>query len=152
MKTIYLTLTINKSEINREIFENFTIINCYEILDKYNYNLLKDTNLTRVEYLTTEIIKTESNLIICDTNLNVEDILRLSENIKLSNFYINKIIVPNEIKRNKLLAEGQEMYKNHNRWIDFYPGQIEEVHNEFEMKIKNLKSTFENTETEILEI
>ncbi len=65
---------------------------------------------------------------------------------------VNKILVPNESKRNKKLADGQKAYRDHSRWLHFYPGEIEDIYKEFEAEIKTLKARYENTETQILEI
>ena len=149
---VILTLQICEPSLKITEFESFKIINCYEVLEKYDYDLLKDSNQKRIEYLSEEIINSESNILICDTGFSITDFHKISEILKSSKLNIDKILVPNESKRNKKLQEGQEMYRNHNRWIDFYPGQIEDIHNDFELIIKNLKSRYENTKTEILEI
>ena len=149
---VIITLQICKTDLNISEFENFEIINCFEVLQKYNYDLLKDSNFKRIEYIADEIINSETNIIICDTGFNITDFHQITKILKPKKLNIDKILVPNEFKRNNKLAEGQEMYQNHNRWIDFYPGQIEDIHNEFELKIKNLKSRYKNTDTEIVEI
>jgi hypothetical protein len=149
---VILTLQICEPSLKITEFDNFKIINCHEVLEKYNYDLLKDSNQKRIEYLSEEIINSETNILICDTGLSITDFHKISEILKSSELNIDKILVPNESKRIRKLQEGQEMYRNHSRWIDFYPGQIEDIHNEFELTIKNLKSRYENTKTEILEI
>ena len=152
MKIVCLTIRCSKSEIDFEEFKNFTIYDCYEVLKKYNFDSQKDSNLKQIEYISTEIINSKTDIMICDFDLEIIDIDKISEKLKVYNLFVNKIIVPNKMKRNKLLADGQEMYRNHNRWLDFYPGQIENIHNEREREIKFLKSYYENTETEILEL
>lgn len=151
-KNVILTLQVCEPELNISEFVSFKIVNCFEVLQKYNYDLLKDSNLKRLEYIADEIINSENNILICDTGLSITDFHIISEMLNPNELTIDKILVPKESKRNQKLVEGQEMYRNHNRWIDFYPGQIEDIHNEFELIIKNLKTRYENTETKILEI
>ena len=50
------------------------------------------------------------------------------------------------------LADGQKAYREHNRWLNFYPGEIEENHKYFEQRIITLKEKYRNTETKISEI
>jgi hypothetical protein len=149
---VILTLQVCESDLNISELASYKIMNCFEVLEKYNYDLLKDSNLKRLEYISDEIIDSENNILICDTGLSIMDFHKISEILKQYKLTIDKILVPKESKRNQKLAEGEEMYRNHSRWIDFYPGQIEDIHNEFELKIKTLKTRYENTETKILEI
>lgn len=149
---ICLTLEIPKSDLNISEYVNFEILNCVELLEKYKYDLLKDSNLKRLEYIEIEIINSDSDILICDTRLGVDEIIRISEKIKLSKLTISQIIVPSKDKRDKQLEEGLELYRNHNRWIDFYPGQVEDVYNSFENIINELKKHFVQTETKIIEV
>ncbi len=149
---VILTLRICEPHLNISEFENFEIINCYEVLEKYNYDLLKDSNIKRIEYVVDKILNSKTNVLICDTNFEILDFHKIIEMLEPNKLNIDKILVPNETKRNEWLAEGQETYKNHSRWMDVRPGQLEEIYEEFEYKIKKLKSRYENTETKIVEI
>lgn len=147
-----LTLQLSEPDIKNSEFVNFKIVDCSEVLQKNNYNPLKDSNLKILEYISEEIINSEDNILIYNAGLSITDFDSISEMLKPYELTIDKILVPNESKRNQQLAEGKEAYRNHNRWLHFYPGEIEDMHNEFELKIKNLKTKYENTETKILEI
>ncbi|MBP2616856.1 hypothetical protein [Chryseobacterium jejuense] len=120
--------------------------------EKYEYHSSKEYQLKKLEYISDEIMNSEYNILICNTGLSITDFDTLSEMLKLHELAINKILIPNESKRNKKLADGQEAYRNHSRWLHFYPGEIEDIYNEFEAEIKSLKTRCENTETKILEI
>ncbi|SDJ57645.1 hypothetical protein SAMN05421542_3863 [Chryseobacterium jejuense] len=120
--------------------------------EKYEYHSSKEYQLKKLEYISDEIMNSEGNILICNTGLSITDFDTLSEMLKLHELAINKILIPNESKRNKKLADGQEAYRNHSRWLHFYPGEIEDIYNEFEAEIKSLKTRCENTETKILEI
>ncbi|WP_421498081.1 hypothetical protein [Flavobacterium columnare] len=141
-KIIILTLEINKPHLNIDEFKNFEIMNCYELLEKQNYDSLNDSNEKRIEYIANEIINSKINILICDVCFSITDFDKISELLKPNKLIINKILVPNESKRKSKLLDGQEIYRNHSRWLDFYPGQIEEIHEEFEMKIKNKKNKY----------
>lgn len=150
--SVILTLQIAEPEVNVSEFAGFRIINSHEILEKHNYCPPQDSHLKKLEYISEEIINSEDPILICETGLSTMDFDIISEILRPYELIINKILVPNPSKRNKKLAEGQEMYRNHSRWLHFYPGEIEDIYNDFEEEIKDLKTRYENTQTEIQEI
>lgn len=149
---VILTIKISRSELNIAEYKDFRIVDCSEVLQKNNYNPLNDSEDKRIEYISEEIIHSEENILIYETGLSISDFDTISEMLKPYNLIISKILVPGESKRKKRLAEGQEAYRNHNRWLNFYPGEIEEMHEAFELMIQNLKDRYKNTETKIVEV
>ncbi|ROS11413.1 hypothetical protein EDF65_3825 [Chryseobacterium nakagawai] len=150
--TVILTLQVSKQDINISEFAGFKIVSCHDILQKFNYRSSIESHEKKLKYISEEIIHSKDDILICDLKVSITSFDTLTEMLKPHQLTINKILVPNESKRNKKLAEGQEAYRNHSRWLHFYPGEIEDIYREFEAKIKSLKTRYENTETEILEI
>ncbi|BAP33387.1 uncharacterized protein CHSO_4350 [Chryseobacterium sp. StRB126] len=149
---IILTLQISESDLDSSEYVNFKIVNCFDMPEKYEYHSSKEYQFKKLEYISDEIMNSEHSILICNTGLSITDFDTLTEMLKSYELIIDRILVPNQSKRNKKLADGQEAYRNHSRWLHFYPGEIEDIYNEFEAKIKSLKAKYENTETKILEI
>ncbi|KPE51892.1 hypothetical protein AOB46_06605 [Chryseobacterium indologenes] len=149
---VILTLQISEPDLNTSEFAGFKIVNCYELLEKYNYCSSQDSHLKKLEYISEEIINSEDPILICNTGLSTMDFDIISGILRPHQLIINKILIPTLSKRNRKLAEGQEAYRNHSRWLHFYPGEIEDIYNNFEEEIKDLKTRYENTGTEIQEI
>ena len=149
---VILTYRIDESDIKNSEFAHIKIVDFSDILLKNNYHPAKDSELDKLEYLSKEIINSEDNIVIYNTRLSLEDFDTISEMLKPHELIINNILVPNEAKRKQQLAEGQEAYRNHNRWLNFYPGEIEENHKKFAEKIETLKIKYQNSETKIVEI
>lgn len=149
---VILTFRIDESDIKNSEFANFKIVDFSDVLLKNNYHPSKDSELNKLEYLSKEIINSEDNIVIYNTGSSLEDFDIISEILKPYELIINNILVPNESKRKQQLADGQKAYRDHSRWLHFYPGEIEENHKYFEQKIKTLKAKYQNTETKILEI
>ncbi|MGN7864655.1 hypothetical protein [Chryseobacterium sp. 22458] len=149
---IILTLQVPKADINISEFKGFKIVNCSDILEKYNYRSSVDSDQKKLEYLSEKIIHSEDHILICNTGLSIPEFDTLSEMLKPHQLTINKILIPNESKRKKKLAEGQKAYRDHSRWLHFYPGEIEDIYKAFEAEIQTLKTRYENTGTKILEV
>lgn len=149
---VILTYRIDESDIKNSEFAHFKIVDFSDILLKNNYHPEKDSELNKLEYLSKEVINSEDNIAIYNIRLSLEDFDTISELLKPHELIINNILVPNEAKRQQQLADGQKAYRDHSRWLNFYPGEIEENHKYFAEKIKTLKAKYQNTETKILEI
>ncbi|MFZ4930380.1 hypothetical protein [Chryseobacterium sp. Mn2064] len=149
---VILTLQVSESDINTSEYKGFRILSCYDMLEKYDYRSSTDSNQKKLEYMLEEIIHSEYHILICNTHLDVVDFDTLSEMLMPHELIIDEILVPNESKRNKKLADGQEAYRNHSRWLHFYPGEIEDIYERFEAEIKSLKTRYKNTETKIQEV
>lgn len=149
---VILTYRIYESDIKNSEFAHFKIVDFSDVLLKNNYHPEKDSELNELEFLSKEIINSEDNIVIYNTGSNFEDFDTISEMLKPHELIINNILVPNEAKRQQQLADGQRAYREHSRWLDFYPGEIEENHKKFAEKIETLKAKYRNTETKVLEI
>lgn len=149
---VILTYRIDESDIKNSEFANFKIVDFSDVLQKNNYDPSKDSELNKLEYLSKVIIISEDNIVIYNTGSNLEDFDTLSEMLKPYKLIIDNILVPNESKRKQQLIDGQKAYREHNRWLNFYPGEIEENHKYFEQIINTLKEKYRNTETKISEI
>ncbi|GAA5097276.1 hypothetical protein GCM10023210_32120 [Chryseobacterium ginsengisoli] len=149
---VILTYRIDESDIKSSEFAHFKIVDFSDILLKNNYHPSKDSELNELEYLSKEIINSEDNIVIYNTRLSLEDFDTISEMLKPHELIINNILVPNDSKRQQQLANGQKAYREHSRWLNFYPGEIEENHKKFAEKITTLKAKYQNTETKVSEI
>jgi hypothetical protein len=149
---VAFTLKIPESDLQNPEFAGFKIMDGSEILQKSHYNPLNDSRLKKFEYIAKEIISVKDSILIYNTGFGLTDFPTISEMLKPYNLTVNKIFLPNESKRNQQLVDGQKAYWDHNRWLNFYPGEIEDLHEEFEREIKSLKARYENTGTEIVEI
>lgn len=148
---VCITFRLRKEDFDSLTYTNFELVNCFEVLEKYGYDIMKHSTTDRLNFIATEIINSKKNSVICDVSLDYEGTIYLSEFLRKSNIEISKIIVPNQIKRNKHYQEGLEAYRYHNRWLDFYPGQIEDVYNEFEELIAKVKLHFQDKKTTVIE-
>lgn len=149
---VILTYRIGESDIKSSEFSNFKIVDFSDVLLKNNYHPSEHSELNKLEYLSKEIINSEDNIVIYNTGSSLEYFDAVSEMLKPYKLIINNILVPNESKRKQQLADGQKAYREHSRWLNFYPGEIEENHKYFAEKIKTLKAKYQNTETKISEI
>lgn len=152
LKKVGLTFEL---DINDSVFIDYKKIkkiNIGEINSKYGYDILKDDRNTKNENIVKEIISSESDIIIGYGFYELMDLVDINNKLKNTKFRLNQIFIPSEERRNRELKEGQKLYQEHNRWIDFYPGQVEDVHKSKEKKYYEIKKYFSNSNIEIVEI
>ena len=150
MNEVYLTISIEKKDLNSADFDEFVIINAWEILEEKGYDLLKDNNDVRINHLISEIDKRAEKILICNAGFNVEDLNKISLNLKSK--VVNKIIMPSQDRREKQLAESIEFDRKHNRWTNFYPGELEDNYNNFGEILSKIKNNYIKHETKVVEV
>ena len=150
MNEVYLTIGIEKKDLNSADFDEFVIINAWEILKEKGYDSLKDNNDVRINHLINEIDKRVAKILICNAGFNVEDLNKISLNLKSK--VVNKIIMPSQDRREKQLAESIEFDRKHNRWTNFYLGELEDNYNNFGEILSKIKNNYINSETKVIEV
>lgn len=151
-KEIYLTIDL---VIDDKVFDNlidFHKTYTTHLIQKYKYDILVDEKTKEFEYLVKAIKRFKGNILIGNACYNLSDLKVVISLLAKVNLQLNKIFIRSESRRAADLIEGQELYRNHNRWIDFYPGQVEEVHQKNENNLKEIKDYFEGSNILIVEV
>lgn len=151
-REIYLTIDL---VIDDKVFDNlidFRKAYISDLIQKYNYDMLVDEGKTELEYLVKELKNIEGNILIGNACYNLNELKLVNSLLSKVNLQINKIFIKSESRRAADLIEGQELYRNHNRWIDFYPGQVEEVHQLNENNLKEIKDYFKGSNVLVVEV
>jgi hypothetical protein len=128
MHSTFLTYNLNVNEPCFDYLTDVCKINSSDVLSKYSYDLLKHTSHQRLSFITDEILKTNQNILIGSAGYTFNDFLSIHAALRKSNRAVTAIFVPSEDRLAAELKEGQEIYRLHNRWLDFPPGHIEDVH------------------------
>ncbi|WJS94687.1 hypothetical protein NYQ10_21640 [Flavobacterium johnsoniae] len=144
-----ICLTVNLP-VNESVFDDlvdFCKINIHEINEKYNFDSYTGERIKKYENLVKEIKKLEGDILIGNAAYNVEDFKVCNSLFAKNNLQIKTVFIRSEERRNADLNEGQQLYRDHNRWIDFYPGQIEDVHQKNEDNLKEIIDYFQGSDT-----
>lgn len=135
MHSTFLTYNL---DVNETCFDSLTDvhkINSSDLLTKYAYDLLKHTSHQRLSFITEEILKTNGNILIGSAGYTYNDFHSIDTALRKSDRVVTTIFVPSADRLAAELKEGQEIYRLHNRWLDFAPGHIEDVH---EQRVKTI--------------
>lgn len=151
-KNISLTINLDIDDNAFNDLVGFRKLTINDVAEKYEFDFFTEERIKKFEYLVREIKETKSNILVGNAGYDLNDLKIIGSLLKKEKLKIHTVFIRSEKRRNADLLEGQELYRNHNRWIDFYPGQIEDVHQEKENNLKEIKDYFEGTETLIVEI
>jgi hypothetical protein len=149
---VFLTIDL---EIGDKVFDDFSGFykaSINTIIEKCNYDMLVDNYQIKFKYLVQEIIKLNKDVLVGNVCYNLEDLKLIIALFNESNLEIQKVFIPSVSRRILTLLEGQKLYRDHNRWIYFYPGQIEDVHEKKENNYLEILKYFENSKIKIIEI
>lgn len=149
-----ICFTVNL-ELNDKVFDDlkyFHKVHISAIADKYKYDLFSDDTLMKYGYLVQEIKSINADILIQNAFYDLNDLKVLISLLNKEDLEIYKIFIPSVSRRIARLIEGQEMYSNFSRWLDFYPGQIEEIHESREKKYLEINEYFTDKKTAVIEI
>ncbi|WP_029272826.1 hypothetical protein [Flavobacterium sp. KJJ] len=151
-KKISFTINLSLDENEFAGLEDFYKISINDIAKKYGFDIYTDERIKKFECLIKEIKYSEGNILVANAGYNVGDFNIINSLLTKENLQIHTVFIRSEKRRNADLKEGQELYNNLNRWIDFYPGQIEDVHQKREDNLKEIIDYFQSTKTLIEEV
>ncbi|TDW48714.1 hypothetical protein EV144_103231 [Flavobacterium sp. 270] len=149
-----ISLTVNL-DVEDKVFNDFSDIykaNLEKLIKEYKYDMFVDEYQIKFKYLVQEIKKLNRDILVGNASYNLDNLKLIIALLNENNLEIQKIFIPSLSRRIASLIEGQEMYRNHSRWIDFYPGQVEEIHQERENNYLEIIKYFEDKKTVVVEI
>ena len=151
MHGTFLTYNLHVNETCFDYLTDIYKINSSDLLDKYAYDLLKHTVHQRLAFIAEEILKSSGDILVGSAGYSYSDLLNIHTALRKDNRAVTAIFVPSQQRLAAELKEGQEIYRQHNRWLDFYPGQIEDVHEKRVKAINEIRSRFVNTGVKVVE-
>lgn len=128
MNNIFLTFHLDVNEPCFDYLTDVYKINCSDLLSKYSYDLLKHTPRERLTFITDEILKTSGSILVGSAGYEYDNFANIHAVLRRNNRAVTTIFIPSPDRLAAELKEGQEIYRQHNRWLDFRPGHIEDVH------------------------
>lgn len=147
----FLTYNLNVNESCFDYLTDICKIDSSDLLDKYGYDLLKHKAHQRLAFIAEEILKSSGDILVGSAGYSYSDFMSIHTALRKNNRAVTTIFIPSQQRLAAELKEGQEIYRQHNRWLDFYPGQIEDVHEKRLKAINEIRSGFINTGVKVVE-
>ena len=144
------TYNLNVNETCFDYLTDIYKINSSDLLAKYAYDLLKHTPHQRLTFIAEEILKSNGDILVGSAGYSYNDFMYIHTVLRKSNRAVTTIFVPSHTRLEAELKEGQEIYRQHNRWLDFPPGHIEDVHEARLKTISEIKSRFVRTGIQVV--
>lgn len=149
---IYLTIEVDSKDELFNKLEGFHKVNFIDLDQKYNYNLVGDSSRNPLDNLLTEIDYLNQDLIVGFACYDLKELLEIESKIVSINKKLDKVFLPSLDKRISKLVEGQKIYSEHSRWLDWPPGYVEDLFAKFEINVTEIKEHYKNTLTIIEEV
>ena len=139
---VYLSIGNGWEYSDFDFIKSISTISIFENDKKYNPDGQSITQTQSIKNLISEIKKTETDVLVYGSFFELKYIIDFKKRLKKTNHYLFEIYVLSAVKRHLQLLEGQELYRNHSRWLDFYPGEIEDIHKQREDNINEITKYF----------
>jgi hypothetical protein len=153
MNDIFLTFNLNVNEPCFDYLTDVYKINSADLLGKYSYDILKHTSHQRLSFIAEGILQSDESIgiLVGSAGYNYTDFMTIHTMLQKKGRAITAIFIPSQDRLASDLKEGQEIYRQHNRWLDYPPGHIENVHEERLKIIREIAMRFMRTGVKIIE-
>ena len=148
---IFLTFRLAVSEPCFDELTEVLKVESHHLLRNYSYDPMTHGNDQWLAFIVDGISRSTSDILVGSAGSSWEDFQQIAAALARQSKVVDAIFIPSASRRLDDLKAGQEMVRLHNRWIDFYPGQVEEVHEERERRIKQIVEGFVGSATKVIE-
>lgn len=141
MKKIYLTFDLDADD-SSFVHLDAQKIPAHVVLSNVLYDPLKHKTSDRIRLIATEIIRSNGDILVGQAGFSASEFAAIESRLLANGLHLNTIFVPGESRQKQRLKEGHELYANHNRWLNYYPGEIDDIHGAWVNNINGIVKAF----------
>ena len=146
---ISITIEINETEpvfngmIDTEIFSIDVAYN------KYKFDMMKDEQEKRLEYIATEISTHKRDVLVGNTCNNLHEILYLNNELNKYNLKLDIVYIPSNERVEQRKKKAYEEHTHWNRLLGTSDEEIVRNFNNFRATLQEIKDGLRNTSIEV---
>jgi hypothetical protein len=145
---IAITIEINETD---SAFNNLSDVERLSIdiaFNKYKFDILKDKQEKRLEYIATEISLHSNDVLVGNTCYNLKEVLYLNNELQKHNLSINTVYVPSEERIEARKNEAMVNVRLHSRWVGSSEEEVEKNFENFRATIQEIMNGLSKTAIE----
>ena len=148
---IYITIDIDETDyvfndlIDTEVFSIDVAYN------KYKFDMLKDKQEKRLEYIATEISLQKRDVLVGNTCYNLYEVLYLKNELNKYNLSLNTVYLPSNERVEQRKQKAYEEHKRWNHWLGTSDEEIERNFKNFKATLQEIKEGLKNTSIQVIE-
>lgn len=146
---ISITVEINETD---SVFNDMidTVVFSIDVAyNKYKFDMMKDEQEKRLEYIATEISTIERDVLVGNTCYNLYEILYLNNELKRYNLSLNTIYIPSEERIKHRIKKAIEEQKKWGYREGISDEEIERNFKHFRATLQEIKDGLKNTSIEV---
>jgi uncharacterized protein YukE len=148
---IAITIEINETD---PVFDNFTNAEKLSVdiaYTKYKFDILKDEQEKRLEYIATEASLQQRDVLVGNICYNLYEILYFNNELKRYNLSLDTVFIPSAERIEQRLSEAKENARLHGRWIGSSVEEVENSFNKFKLTLQEIKDELGKTAIKVVE-
>ncbi len=149
---ISITVEINETDAVFESLEDTNKVSIDIAFNKYKFDVLRDNQEKRLDYMAIEASYSNKNLLIGNTAYNLEEVLYFNNELKKHSLSLDTVYIPSEERINFRIqiAIGEQRKWGYREGIS--NEEIERNFEGFKETLKAIKDGLENTSIKIKEV
>lgn len=149
---VSITVEINETDAVFDSLEDTKRLSIDIAFNKYKFDILRDNQEKRLDYIAVEASHYNENLLIGNTAYNLNEVLYLSNELKKNNLSLNTVYIPSEkrIEDRKQSAIEEQQRWGHREGIS--NEEIERNFTVFKTTLQEIKDGLSNTNIKVIEV
>lgn len=146
---IFITVEINETE---PVFNNLIDTEIFSIdvaYNKYKFDMMKDHQVKRLEYIATEISLHKRDVLVGNTCYNLNEVLYLNNELNKHNLKLDSVYIPSDERIEQRKRKAYEEHIHWNRLLGTSNEEIEKNFNNFRATLQEIKDGLRNTSIEV---
>jgi hypothetical protein len=146
---ISITVEINETE---SVFKNLIDTEIFSIdvaYNKYKFDMLKEEQEKRLEYIATEISLQKRNVLVGNTCYNLHEVLYLNNELKKYNLNLNIVYIPSEERIDTRIQQAIEEQRKWGYREGISDEEIERNFANFRATLQEIRDGLKETSIEI---
>lgn len=149
---ISITVEINETDVVFESLEDTKKLSIDIAFNKYKFDILKDNQEKRLDYMAIEASLYSKNLLIGNIAYNLEEILYLNEELKKKNLSLNTVYIPSKVRVENRKQAAIEEQKRWGYREGISDEEIERNFIAFKATLQAIKNGLHETRIKVIEI
>jgi hypothetical protein len=149
--TITITIEINETDPVFDDLINTQRLSIDIAFDKYKFDILKDKQEKRLEYLAEEISLHENDVLVGHACYNLDEILYLNRELEKRQIKLDTVFIPSSKPVENRIAAAKENARLHGRWIGSDELVIKQNFDAFKETLGEIKEGLSEVSIELIE-
>ncbi len=152
MRKIYITIEINNLDVAFDYLTNVERIGISIAYTKYHFDILKDKEEKRLDYLAEELAAMRGDVLVDYACYRLEEIIYLKKGLDKYNLGIDTIFIPSIERMEIKKIEDKNNLILHGHWVGYSMRDVDNTFDSLKKLFAEIKGYFLGSAIQVIEV